>query len=170
MQVGRVDPVRLGERADGLRGERRQLHPLDAGGGGQVAQHDADGRRLVVAERDDRERGDAGDAATEQAQDVERALVGPVDVLQHEDRAGRGAQPVEQRGRERGRRGLVEPDVEQRAERPRRVQRVARAPQDATTVGEGADERGLADAGLAADQDQPAGRAVEDVEEGLALE
>ena len=38
------------------------------------------------------------------AQDVERALVGPVDVLQHEDRAGRGVQPVEQRGRERGRR------------------------------------------------------------------
>ena len=65
---------------------------------------------------------------------------------------------------------FVEPDVEQRPERPRRVQRVARAPQDATTVGEGADERGLADAGLAADQDQPAGRAVEDVEEGLALE
>jgi hypothetical protein len=57
-------------------------------------------------------------------------------------------------------------DVEQRPERTRRVQRVARAPQDAPALDERADQRGLADARLAADQDEPARRAGEHVENG----
>ena len=175
-----VDPVRLGQRADRLGGQRRQLDPLDAHGGGQLAEHHAQRPRLVVAEGDERERGHALHPAPEQAQHVERALVGPVDVLEHEHGAGRLAQGVQQGGDEHGRPRAGRDDllqlaaggvgdVEQRAERPRRVQRVARAPQDLAALGELAHERGLADAGLAADQDQPAGRAGEHVEKRLAL-
>ena len=50
-----VDPVRLGQRAHRLGGQRRQLDALDAHGGGQLAEHDAQRAGLVVAEGDDGE-------------------------------------------------------------------------------------------------------------------
>jgi hypothetical protein len=104
-----------------------------------------------------------------------------VQVLQHEQRPGRRAQLAQQRGDELRRPGAGGRRREQlaargvghvlqRAERARRVQRVAGAPQHAPPLGERAHQRGLADAGLTADQHEPAGRAGEDFEKRLALQ
>jgi hypothetical protein len=181
VQVVAVDAVRLGQLADGLDAERREPDARDIGRGRQLAEHDA--QRVVgdVAERRDHERRHAAHPAAEQPQDVERAAVGPVHVLDDEDGAGPVAQLLQQGGgHRRGARAVGDDllqhapgrvgDVEQRSERARRLQRVAGAPQRAPVLRELAHERGLADARLAADQHEPPGRAGEHVEEGLALE
>jgi hypothetical protein len=93
-----------------------------------------------------------------------------VHVLDHQDGRHPGiAQPFEQGGKQHLSRcllpeQLVEPtaegggDVGQRTQRPRGGQRVTGAPQDSGGLpmpeGELVDQRGLADACLAADQDQ----------------
>ena len=183
VEVVAVDAVRLGQRAHRLGGQRGEPDPHDAGGRGQLAEHDPQRRAGVVAEGRHDERGHGADAAADQPQRVERALVGPVDVLEHEHGAGRGAQLAQQRRDQRGGPGArgdrLEQlaaggvrDVEQRAERARSLERIAGAPQHACArlLGEGAHERGLADARLPADQHQPAGRAGQHVEKRLALQ
>jgi hypothetical protein len=135
---------------------------------------------LVVAIGGDDERGRRVDLAGQQAHDVETGLVGPVEVLEHEDRRRAVGELAQQRGRDLVRRrgagrDLREVaadllgDVEQRAERARREERVARAPQDprrgALPVGEQADERRLARARLAGHQRQAPVRRGRDVVE-----
>jgi hypothetical protein len=99
----------------------------------------------------------------EQRHQVERRVVGPVEVVDHEHRAAgerveRGGEDVLacagrlERGEERAAR--VARDVAQRAHRARRDQRVAGAPQDARARqrrADLADQRRLADARLACD-------------------
>ena len=108
------------------------------------------------------------DAPAEELHEVERRLVGPVQVLHdHHGRAGLVPERVEDRGEDGRARDLgVEQgaqrsrqrlgDVPQRSQRPRGEQGIARAPQHAGRVtvelGEALHERGLADARLAADQ------------------
>ena len=89
VQVRGVDPVRLGELADGRRRQRRDRDPRHRPRGRQLAQDERQRVRaveLVVAIAGEHERGDRVDLARQQAQHVERRLVGPVQVLEHEDR------------------------------------------------------------------------------------
>ena len=129
----------------------------------------------VVAVGRDHQRRNGRDPACEQPQHVQRGLVGPVDILEHEDgRLSRGELPADRRG------DLMRPhlaatdqrfelpaddlgDLEQRSQRARREERVARAPEDAggllLVLTEPADERRLADARLARDEDDATARA-----------
>jgi hypothetical protein len=163
-----VGAVRRGELGHGVRRERRELEPPRPAH--ELAEQDAQllgAVEFVVAVGGERERGDGGDPRDEQADDVERRLVSPVQVLEDEHGRRAAAQLVEQRGGDvvRARRpghelgerptgGLG--DVEERAEWRRRAQRLARAPQDAGVGGfaEAAQECGLADARFAADEQQ----------------
>ena len=121
----------------------------------------------VVAIRADDERRDIHPAA-EQPQHVERRLVAPVQVFDHEHRRllrelvaqhrehlrrlDGGTEDVRERIALRG-------DVEQRPERAGSRERVTGSGEHASMRleprAEGADERGLAGAGLAADEDDP---------------
>ena len=185
VQLGGVDAMRRRELGHRLRGQRREPDPL----GRRLARELADGHaqrvgavELVVAVAGDDEPG--GQAAAEQAQHVERRLVGPVDVLDDQDRSG---QLVEQRRGDRVSRpaGLDQPlqlaagdgrDVAQRAERRLREQPFAVAPQDSSLrppLTEPAQEGGLAHARLARQQHQPpAGseRGLQRCERSAALE
>ena len=132
------------------------------------------------------------DAARQQAHDVERRLVGPVQVLDDDDRRtpSRG-DALDRRGdgvrrpaaleRVRERSARLVGGVEERPERPRREERVAGAPEDRRRarllLAERAHERGLADARLARDERRPpaplGGRgegAAQDLDERIALE
>ena len=115
------------------------------------------------------------DAATEKPQHVERRVVSPMHVLEHQDRRRTRLQLSHQRrgDLERPRARLDEllelaaggrGDVDERPERPRREQSVARAPEEPgagrRVVAEAPQQRGLADAGLPADEHQPPTRAL----------
>jgi hypothetical protein len=128
-----VDAVRGGQLADGLLGERRDREPRHSARRGQLSEHErerVDAVELVVAVAGEDEGGHALDLAGQQAQHVERRLVGPVEVLEHEHgRAPPGQLPHERAG------DLVRPgfpgdellelaagqlrDVEERSERTR---------------------------------------------------
>ena len=148
---------------------------------------------LVVAEGQHDDGGQVGDAAPEQAQEVQRGVVGPVHVLddQHrrpartaqlgEHRLEHGVPVGARRDRRRQRPGRAPRRVLQRAERTRRDQVVAGAAQHPGARGQrrdrGADQAGLADPGLAGHQRHAAppvrGRGEElrqGGELGLALE
>ncbi len=160
----------------------------------ELAEHAVERMRSaepVVAEArgDDRRR--ALDPAREQAEQVERRLVGAVDVLEHEERRPLRCELAEERVGE-----LVGPgvaaqrvgqlaadaagDLDERAQRPRRLERDAAAPEDAGRMradGHAAQERGLADPRFAAHEHEPAGtvrgvreRCFQRVDEMRALE
>ena len=188
-QLARVEPAGLGELAHGGVGQRRGAEAHRRRAGDEVADQQ---RQLalrferVVAIGDDEDQRRALDPSGHQAHDVERRAVGPVEVLEHGDdrracdacaegareleavlavggRAGRGGQLAHGRQRDRHR------------------QRLALALPDGRATAQPAfelpHERGLAGAGLAADQDQCAaarGRAPHGIGElrelGLALQ
>ena len=170
MKLGGVDLVGTGQLADGPLGERRDREPRDPRGG-QLAEHQREGVtavELVVAVAGEDERGDALHLARQEAQHVERRLVGPVEVLEHEDARARPAQLADERtgdlvGSRLAGDQLLElavshlGDVEQRAERAWSEQALAGAPQDprrrAAPIAERAQQGGLAGARLAADED-----------------
>ena len=117
--------------------------------------------KLVVAIGRQDQSGDPLDAPADQPQHVERCLVGPVQVLQDDDR---GQAPGQRRGQSRdhvaGRaleirtHGLR--DIDERPQRAGGEERVAGSPQDPVSLfHESPQQRGLADSRLAADQDQP---------------
>jgi hypothetical protein len=134
------------------------------------------GADLVVPVGDEQQRPAEREPAAEERDHVERRLVGPVQVLQHDDRAGglrRPVQRLEEQVEDLGpvtARVLPQPlaqraaepagDVVQRAERARGEQRVASAPQHlgarAGRVGERGGQAGFAGARLAAEQRDPA--------------
>jgi hypothetical protein len=173
VQLGGVDAVKRGERRDRPGRQPRDREAVDRAARGQLADDDSQRMgaiELVVAEGGDHERGQRRDPPREQPQDVERRLVGPVQVLEHDDRARVAPQVLGQRrdelrrcrarvGERREPAARLLGDVEQRPERAWRVERVAGAqqrPRPARAPAEGAHERGLADARLAAYEDEPA--------------
>ena len=166
VQVARGSPGPAGERLDGRLGERRRLDaPQDLGRDRPESPADLRplGERLGPARHHEAAAG-AREASSQERDEVERRVVGPVHVLDDEDRP-RAGQLVEDRGQQRLARpvGLervgqrtagVARHVAKRAERARRDERVARAPQDAARsdlLADRRDQRGLADPGLAAD-------------------
>ena len=171
VQLRRIDLGRSREQRDGVETERGQHDALD-GRHGQLAERHAQRMRpmqLVVAVRRDQQHGKRIDAAREQAEHVQRGPVSPVQVLEHDDRRP-AAQLLGQGCDDRpGRRtlghdrrelasGLVG-DVDERPEDAGRVQRVARAREDADpahATAERLHQRGLADAGLTGDEHQAA--------------
>ena len=129
---------------------------------------------LVVAAGQHEHRADVLDPPRRVAEDVERGVVGPVDVLDHEHGRRLGGELLEQRAEhavdrllvgQRGGERAVAPGggVAQRAERARRHQVVARGEQHARPLGgvagEGAHQARLADPGLAGhERDRAAAR------------
>ena len=124
--------------------------------------------QLVVAVAGHDQRRHRLDAAAQQRQHVERRLVGPVQILQDDDgarpRAGLAGDHRHHLVRLRARveevaqltAGLVG-DVDERAERAGREQRVAGAPENPVALGGEAAQQGrLAAAGLAAQEDEHA--------------
>ena len=194
VELDGVDLVRLGQILH--RPLRQRLEPQARDGRPrQLAQNSAERvgpAHLVVAVGEDDERRSGLDSAREQADEVERGAVGTVQILEHDHVRRPPAKLVEERGEHVDRPGspLDEPlelaaglacDVGERAERPRRLERLARAGEDARrgdVQAERLDEGGLADARLTADQHELAAtravdggeRAAERVELGRALE
>ena len=139
---------------------------------------------LVVPVGGDHEALRSVDSAAQHAQRVEGRLVGPVDVLDHAHR--RTGQLRQERPRDRTRLGSLgehggestsrlRREVDERAERRRRREVLARPPQDgqARPRLERAYEGGLADPGLAADEHEPpsgVSRRVEHVQQLVSLE
>ena len=177
MQVRRGAPGPLGEQRDRRLGQRPGSDAQDALArqGGEDAPHLGALGDALRAAGEDQAPGRAHEAAAEERDEVERAVVGPVEVLDDDDRGGRelverGGEHVLARARavERGEQrpaGLAR-HVAERAHRARRDQRVARAPEHAPR-GQGAadvgDQRGLADARLAGhDGDAPGAARVRD--------
>ena len=78
--LGRVP----GERSDRARGQRPELDDDRGGGHGRV--HRVARRRLAVPAREEEHHGQRADSPREQGDHVERRLVGPVHVLEHEHR------------------------------------------------------------------------------------
>jgi len=170
VDVGRVEPVSVDERGDGRPTQRGQLHAARARRGDQVAEDRAqrmvDPHRVAIGQH--QQQGQARDPAGEEPHEVERRLVGPVQVLHHEHSRTR-TQGVEHRREDlvlgRGaaqqcghRRAQLVRDVAQRPQRAGGAQRVAHAPQRlrARLLDEGAQQDGLADARLAGDEDDGA--------------
>jgi hypothetical protein len=166
--VGAVDRREAPDRAAR---KRRERDARDRGLGRELADHllermvDAD---LVVPVGADHERGHPADAPGEQGEHVERRLVGPVQILEHEHGRGVAAELAEQRGKDvrrcgvarkpggEGAAGLVG-DIHQGPEGPRGEEAVAGAPEHprrCLPCAEDARQRGLADAGLAGDERQ----------------
>ncbi len=126
------------------------------------------GRDLAVAEGHDEEGGEGADASPDHHEGVERRLVCPVHVLEHEHgRAGRKLELLHEQGLDLVRRGAggerarelgrdAASEVPERAERPRDREVVAAADEypgaRLETVEEPPDERRLPDARLAGDE------------------
>ena len=188
VQGHRVDAAVGHERAHRLGGQRGERHTPDRAPAGEIAEHAPQrmaGAQLVVAIGQHEQGRQLLDAAPEELHEVERRLVGPVQVLHdHHGRARLVPEGVEDGGEDGRARDLgVEQraqwpgqrlgDVSQRPQWARGEQGIARPPQHARRVtvqlGEALDERGLADAGLAADQHHasvPAGHLAESGAEG----
>ena len=127
--------------------------------------------QLVVTVAGQQQRGHPPQAAAKEAEQVDRGLVGPVDVLHHRHGEGRRRVDLGQEGREQPvPRGLTtaEPsefpaglrgDIEQGTQRPGGEQALAGAPQTASVRQPGLErleERRLPDPGLPRHQDVPA--------------
>ncbi len=168
----RVDLVRRRELADRVDGQGRQSQPFDAGRG-QAAEDQPQrmvGAELVVPAGHDGEAAGGPHAAGQQHDEVQRGLVGPLQVLDDEQR-GPGAQLVEQHGQhlvdrrpashDLGQRaGGVRRQVGERTERSGGEEALAptRPHADAGVVSGLIDERTLADAGFSGQEDQSAAR------------
>lgn len=127
--------------------------------------------QLVIPIGDEHEGSRASDPASEQPEHIERGLVGPVHVLDHENDRLATAQLVEQRGSD-----LMRPsarshqlaqrtpqgvgDAQERTQRARREERIAGAGdhprRGAVLVAEAAHQRGLADTRFTPEEHQPA--------------
>ena len=172
-ELVRVEAVRVGELRDRSRRERAELPPRYALARRELADDEPEWMgpvELVVAVGGDDQHRNRLDSAREEPEDVERRLVRPVDVLEHEDRrAVRGARErrhhlvrhhvASDDGLELAAGGFA--DREQRPEWPRDEERIAAAPEDpcraAVLVAEPPQQRRLADACFAAhEHDTPA--------------
>ena len=169
VQIVAIDSERLRQLADrGLR-QRCELQPASAAA--ELAEHDPQllgALELVISVAREHQRRHRGGRARQQHEHIERRLVGPVDILEHEHR-GPAALEVPAQGRRdlmRTRSRLDERlelasdrgcDVPERAERSRGSQRRAGAPEDPQSlrVAEAPQQRRLPDPRLAADEQDP---------------
>jgi hypothetical protein len=175
VQARGLHAATVGDGGDGVDAQRLEGKAGGVGRARRVAEQCAEPMArpdLVVAVRRDDERTRAADPPHEEAQHVQRAVVGPLQVVDDEN-GGPGRECVEDRrehlvregpGSEHLRNPAAQLDggVVQRAERPRRPQWIAGAPGDGgvaavEAVDEGPHQRRLADARLAADQHERAG-------------
>ena len=174
VQFGGVDVTLPDQLADGFHGQRGEPHPPGRALCGQVAQDQPErviGGHFVVAVTGQQQRRYPAQPPPEEAEQVDRGLVGPVHVLEHRhgEPGGRanlgeeaGEQPLPRRpAAAQGGELPVElrADVEQRAERAGGEQAVATAPQPAgprQLLLELLEEHGLAHPGFPGHQDQPA--------------
>ena len=137
---------------------------------------------LVVAVGENDQSRDRVDPATEQRDHVERRLVRPVQILEHQDRLFPRSEFADERCRDCLRlaaflddvtklapAGLR--DVEQGTEWTRREERVARAPENprrlALILAKSLQQSGLADTGLSGDESQPTAGRLDDAAEGI---
>ena len=177
VEVAAVVGVRVpDERGDRDAGEGRQGDPRRTLAR-QLPERDPQRMRpveLVVTVGGDDEGREVVEPAGQEPEDVEGGGVGPVEVLEDEDRRGQAVRAGLDRARQRvddlrGRRLLGDEhrevaagllgDVGERPERPRGVERVAGAREDPRLrmLGrEGAQQRRLPDPGLAREEDEPA--------------
>ena len=139
---GRRIGASAGQPADSGDRQRRHLE-LDDRGRGHVAERHPQrviGSDLVVAEGPDDQRREAGHTTGDDHEEIERCLVRPVQVVEHDDRR-RGARTANEREEcfvdrvpvtigQRPAQVATDPvgDVHDRGERTRRIERVARAP------------------------------------------
>ena len=143
--------------------------PIEAFGAGHPTPRAPDGRGQLVAIRHQDQCGDGLDPPSHQTQDIQGRLVRPVNILDDHDRRGSRPQRIHERVGD-----LVWPattlhsrnhlagqhrrDVDERTQRARREQRVARTRHDPdrtrVRTAEAANERGLPDSGLATEQDE----------------
>ncbi len=171
--------MRRGQLSDRRRRQRGQPDAADRAGGRERSHHQAQrvhAIQLVIAEGRDDECLGGLHAPGDDAEDVQCRGVGPVQVLKHDDRGRPLTQLVHQLGGEHvrpgfgpaesvelaaGRRG----DVEEWRQRTRRDQRVACAVDHldpgGQVRGEAVHQLGLAYTGLAGDEDQPSGAALD---------
>jgi hypothetical protein len=165
MKCGAVDAVRRGQAGDSA---RRQRLDRDAMGRRQVPEHEAQrvvALQRVVAVRRDHQRRHPLHPPAEQLHDVQRRLVGPVEILQDDhgrlpDRAAQRPEDLAGGCAPLGHLGQLAAhfvgDVDQRSERSRREERLARPGQHAAgplPLAERTHERRLADPSLAAEHD-----------------
>jgi len=174
VQVGRITAGAPAEQRDGVRRQRRELDASHAVAGqraehathlGPLAQRVGPARHHQASAR-------TREPARQQRHEVERRVVGPVQIVDHEDRRLARPQRVE-RGREdllprrsplhqlQQRAADGPGHVPERTHRTGRDERVAGAPQHAPRSAAGAHrghERRLADPRLAGDDDDPTRR------------
>jgi hypothetical protein len=170
VELAGVDPVWPRELTDSISGERRELQPRHRALRGELAERSPQRMaplELVVAERENDERRDLLDLADQDAQNVERRLVRPVNIFESKN----GGAPSCKRPRE-GPYELVQltplaerlsevateaiGDVEKRSQRLRREEWIARSPEDLralrVVVAELTQQSRLADPGFTADE------------------
>ena len=168
-----VDADRRGELCDGRPRERWNGDALDRRSPRDLAQRDAkrvDAVELVIPERPEHEGTRSLDLAREQSQHIERRLVGPVQVFEHEHGRPTAPNQAGQRFDDLVRAGSASDlplefaagllgDIHEWPERARRRERVARTPEDAgwCVHAEVAHQGRLAGSSLARDEDQAAG-------------
>jgi hypothetical protein len=142
VQQARVAPAVAGQHLNCRQGQRRQAQTQHVMAG-QFAERQAyrvAGRKLVVAVGDDKEGTGALHAPPDEAHEIERGGIGPVQVLEHHDADAAGPHEIlEQRPKQVLACVLVTPqtladtgglgrDLVHRCQRARRRQRVAEAP------------------------------------------
>jgi hypothetical protein len=167
VQAVRDDAVRVRELGHRGARERQQLYARRRGRR-ELAQHEPQPVRraqFVVPVGGDDEHWGRLDPASEHPEHVESGLVRPVQILEHDDRRAALSQDAHELGEDEERpgatlheRGQLAPrllrQVREGTQRTRREERLAAAPEDlggvAVAVAERADERRLADTGLAA--------------------
>ncbi len=168
---------RPGQRRHRLERERLEIQTLGRVSGqlSQQAIQRMVGSHQLRPPRQDDERRDAVNAAAHVSQQFERRLVGPVHVLEDDTRgcaaaadagAKRGEDVMARRARRQQRLDVgpeIRGHVHQRTERTRRVERLARAPEELRVLRRGGferqEQRRLADAGLAGERDDAAAHA-----------
>ena len=194
MKLGDIDPRRPGECGNGSGGERTEGQPI--GRRCQLAEDQTESLRaaeLIRPVAGQHESGCGGDAASEQGEQIERRLVRPVEILEHEYGGTSRSQLTQQAEHDlvwssAGGEQILQlaagelGDVEQRCQRTRGPHRLAPAPQDADAavalLAEQAQQRRFAHPGLArqeqhlADAVQPhrVQRVPEDIEAVFPLE
>ena len=170
MKSKRVDVATSRQRLDGVDGERR-YRQLARRARGQLAQNEAE-RVLVsdflLSESADEEERKVAQPASDDVQEIECRVIGPMQVLEHDHRPSLAAPQDREEHledsiavafREGRQQRATAPrgDVRQRRERPRGHDAVARPPERfslCSFTAEGFDENRLADAGFTGEKQQ----------------
>jgi hypothetical protein len=158
---------------DRVERERRQFESMHPGPGAKLANQQSQRMiavELIIAISPDHQAGNGLHAAAEEPQNVQSCFICPVQILDDDYRGFARTELLGEGGKDRLRLTASLDDLPERALRrcgnvyerpkwPRRVKSLTGAPQDArharTLVTEALNESGLADTGLARDEDKP---------------